>query len=106
MTIRLQNFRAFAMTPKRLNSFFAVPRSKVFFSDNWFAARRWQPFVEAMHEERTALAVKAAEHHAKLAAWVRDRSPMCRHISPGQMQALVASRLVTADQLRAAGLTG
>ena len=79
-------------------------RSKVCFSDNWFAGRRWLRFLEAMAEERHARTVLAANHHARLAAWVRDRSPMCKHITAPQVTALVAAGLVTEGQLRAAGL--
>ncbi|MCF8486585.1 MAG: hypothetical protein K9G71_15370 [Rhodobacteraceae bacterium] len=79
-------------------------RSKVCFSDNWFADRRWQRFLEAMAEERQTQTALAADHHARLAAWVRDRSPMCKHITAPQVTALVAAGLVTDGQLRAAGL--
>ncbi|MFD1914018.1 hypothetical protein [Halodurantibacterium flavum] len=81
-------------------------RSKVCFSDNWFAARRWQRFLEAMAEERQARTALTADHHTRLAAWVRDRSPMCKHITGPQVTALVAAGLVTDGQLRAAGLAG
>ncbi|MBZ4023595.1 hypothetical protein CKO11_14130 [Rhodobacter sp. TJ_12] len=81
-------------------------RSKVCFSDNWFADRRWQSVLEAMAEERQARAALAAENHARLAAWVRNRSPMCKHITASQVTALVAAGLVTDGQLRAAGLAG
>lgn len=79
-------------------------RSKVCFSDNWFAARRWQRFLEVAAEEREARTALTADHHARLAAWVRDRSPMCKHITAPQVTALVAAGLVTDGQLRAAGL--
>jgi hypothetical protein len=79
-------------------------RSKVCFADKWFAARRWQRFLEAMAEERQARTALAADHHAKLAAWVRDSSPMCKHITAPQVTALVAAGLVTEGQLRTAGL--
>ncbi|MGY6547722.1 MAG: hypothetical protein ACXIU7_01755 [Roseinatronobacter sp.] len=81
-------------------------RSKVCFSDNWFQSRRWQRFLEAMAEERQARTALTADHHARLAAWVRDRSPMCKHITAPQVTALVAAGLVTDGQLRAAGLAG
>lgn len=81
-------------------------RSKVCFSDNWFAARRWQRFLDAMAEKRQAQKALAADHHARLAALVRDRSPMCKHITAPQVTALVAAGLVTDGQLRAAGLAG
>ncbi len=79
-------------------------RSKVCFSDNWFATRRWQRFLEAMAEEQQARMALAADHHARLAAWVRDRSPMCKHITAPQVTTLVAAGLVTDGQLRMAGL--
>jgi len=81
-------------------------RSKVCFSDNWFQSRRWQRYLEVMAEERRAREALAADHHARLAAWVRDRSPMCKHITAPQVTALVAAGLVTDGQLRAAGLAG
>lgn len=81
-------------------------RSKVCFSDNWFASRRWQRFLEVIAEERQAQKALAADHHARLAAWVRDCSPMCKHITAPQVTALVAAGLVTDSQLRAAGLAG
>ncbi len=79
-------------------------RSKVCFSDNWFQSRRWQRFLEAMAEERQAQTALAADHNARLTAWVRERSPMCKHITTPQVTALLAGRLVTEGQLRAAGL--
>lgn len=81
-------------------------RAKVCFADNWFGDRRWRRFLEAMAEERQARTALAADHHARLAAWVRDRSPMCKHITAPQVTALVAAGLVTDGQLRAAGLAG
>ncbi|MDO9639127.1 MAG: hypothetical protein Q7J44_11350 [Pseudotabrizicola sp.] len=57
-----------------------------------------------MAEERQAQTTLAADHHARLAAWVRDRSPMCKHITAPQVAALVTTGLVTDCQLRAAGL--
>jgi hypothetical protein len=79
-------------------------RSKVCFSDNWFAARRWQGFLDAMAEERQSKTAVAVDHQMRLAGWVRDRSPMCKHITAPQVAALMAAQLVTEGQLRAAGL--
>lgn len=81
-------------------------RSKVCFADNWFQSRRWQAFIERTKVERNAAEAVKADHHARLAAWVRDRSPMCKHITARQVAALVAARLVTQGQLRDAGLAG
>ena len=79
-------------------------RSKVCFADNWFQSRRWQPFLEKFEAERETEEAVQADHHARLVGWIRDRSPMCKHITAPQVAALVAANLVTKVQLHAAGL--
>lgn len=79
-------------------------RSKVCFSDNWFQSRRWQAYVEKQAEDRETAAALQADHHARLACWISDRSSMCRHITAPQVTALLVSKLVTQAQIQAAGL--
>lgn len=79
-------------------------RSKVCFSDNWFQSRRWQAYVEKQAEDREKSAALQADHHARLACWVSERSPMCKHITAPQVTALLASKLVSQAQIQAAGL--
>lgn len=79
-------------------------RSKVCFSDNWFQARRWLPYVAKHAEDRERAAALQADHHARLVCWISDRSPMCKHITAPQVTALLASKLVTQAQIQAAGL--
>jgi hypothetical protein len=79
-------------------------RSKVCFSDNWFRSRRWQANVEKQAEDREKSAALEADHYARLVCWISDRSPMCQHITPPQVTALLASELVTQAQIQAAGL--
>jgi hypothetical protein len=79
-------------------------RSKVCFSEYWFHSRRWQAYVEKQAEDRGKTAALQADHHARLACWISDRSPMCKHITAPQVSALLASRLVTEAQIQAAGL--
>lgn len=79
-------------------------RSKVCFSDNWFQSRRWQAYVEKQAEDRGKAAVLEADHRARLACWISDRSPMCKHITGTQVTALLASKMVTEAQIQAAGL--
>ena len=79
-------------------------RSKVCFADNWFQSRRWQPFLENFEAERETAQAVQAEHHARLVGWIRDRSPMCKHITAPQVAALVAAELVSDSQLKAVGL--
>jgi hypothetical protein len=79
-------------------------RSKVCFSDNWFQSRRWQAYIEKQAEDREKPAALRADHHARLACWVSERSPMCKHITAPQAIALLASKLVSQAQIQAAGL--
>ncbi|GIT91710.1 hypothetical protein JANAI62_21670 [Jannaschia pagri] len=79
-------------------------RSKVCFSDNWFKSGRWRAYVEGIAKGREETKAKEAEMLAGLANWVTDRHPLCRHITPGQIDALLASELVTQAQIQAAGL--
>ena len=79
-------------------------RSKVCFSDNWFQSRRWLAYVEKQAEDREKAAALQAGHQARLASWISDRSPMCKHITAKQIDGLLASKLVTEAQIQAAGL--
>ena len=36
-----------------------------------------------------------ADYHARLAGWIIDRNPMCKHVTGIQVTALRASKLVT-----------
>jgi hypothetical protein len=79
-------------------------RSRVCFSDNWFQTRRWQGYIEDIRAKRKEVEVVAADHHARLACWISDSHPMCQHITPTQVSALLASELVTEAQVQAVGL--
>ncbi|MEP2782638.1 MAG: hypothetical protein ABJP33_09440 [Pseudoruegeria sp.] len=79
-------------------------RSKVCFSDNWFQSRRWLAYVEKQAEDREKAAALQADHHARLACWISERSPMCKHITAKQIDGLLASKLVTQAQIQAAGV--
>lgn len=79
-------------------------RSKVCFSDNWFQSRRWRAYVEKQAEDREKATALQADHQARLACWISERSPMCKHITAKQIDGLLASKLVTQAQIQAAGL--
>ncbi|MFZ5964293.1 hypothetical protein ACOXXX_15205 [Thalassococcus sp. BH17M4-6] len=79
-------------------------RSKVCFSDNWFKSGRWRAYVEDIAKGREETKAKEAEMLAGLANWVTEKHPLCRHITPGQIDALLAAELVTQAQIQAAGL--
>ena len=55
-------------------------------------------------DELEKAAALAAGHHARLASWISERSPMCKHITAKQIDGLLASKLVTQAQVQAAGL--
>jgi hypothetical protein len=79
-------------------------RSKVCFSDNWFSSDRWQRYVQDARLQRETTKAKEAEALKGLAVWITERSPLCRHISPSQIAALLAAEMVTPLQIQAAGL--
>ncbi len=79
-------------------------RSKVCFSDNWFRSGRWRANVEDITKNREETKAKEAQMLAGLANWVTEKHPLCRHITPGQVDTLLAAELVTEAQIQAAGL--
>ncbi|MFT6530965.1 MAG: hypothetical protein ACJASC_000488 [Limimaricola cinnabarinus] len=79
-------------------------RSKVCFSDNWFRSGRWRAYVEDITKNREETKAKEDQMLAGLATWITDRHPLCRHITPGQIDALLTAELVTKAQIQAAGL--
>jgi hypothetical protein len=94
----LQAVRAYASESE------GFTRSKVCFSDNWFTSRRWLKYLQEVEEAREAGKAKEAELLKGLADWVTDRHPLCRHITPGQVTALLAAKLVSPAEIEAAGL--
>ncbi|WP_299423994.1 hypothetical protein [uncultured Shimia sp.] len=79
-------------------------RSKVCFSDNWFKMRRWEKGLAQIQADREKAREAEAKGRASLAEWIHERHPLCRHITNRQIEDLIASRLVTPEQVRAAGL--
>ena len=79
-------------------------RSKVCFSDNWFKMRRWEKGLAQIQADREKAREAEAKGRASLAEWIHERHPLCRHITNRQIEDLIASKLVTPEQVRAAGL--
>ncbi|MFT6451365.1 MAG: hypothetical protein ACJA06_000847 [Halocynthiibacter sp.] len=79
-------------------------RSKVYFSDNWFTSGRWLKYLHEVEQARETSKVKELEVLKGLADWVTDRHPLCRHITPDQVSALLAANLVSEEQIRKVGL--
>lgn len=79
-------------------------RSKVCFSDNWFKMRRGEKGLAQIQADREKAREAEAKGRSRLASWIHERHPMCRHITNRQIKDLVAVKLVTPEQVRAAGL--
>ena len=79
-------------------------RSKVCFSDNWFKMRRWKKGLAQLKADHEKAREAEAKGRASLAEWIHERHPLCRHITNRQIEDLIASKLVTPEQVRAAGL--
>jgi hypothetical protein len=79
-------------------------RSKVCFSDNWFKMRRWEKGLAQIQADREKAREAEAKGRASLTEWIHERHPLCRHITNRQIEDLIASKLVTPEQVRAAGL--
>ena len=79
-------------------------RSKVCFSDNWFKMRRWEKGLAQIQADREKAREAEAKGRANLAEWIHECHPLCRHITSRQIEDLIASKLVTLEQVRAAGL--
>ena len=79
-------------------------RSKVCFSDNWFKMRRWEKGLAQIQADREKAREAEAKGRASLAEWIHERHPLCRHITTRQIEDLIASKLVTPEQVRAAGM--
>jgi len=79
-------------------------RSKICFSDNWFKMRRWEKGLVQIQADRKKAREAEAKGRASLVEWIHERHPLCRHITNRQTEDLIALKLVTPEQARAAGL--
>ena len=61
--------------------------------------RRWEKGLAEIQADR-----KGARGRANLAKWIHEHHPLCRHITNRQIEGLIASKLVTREQVRAAEL--
>jgi hypothetical protein len=79
-------------------------RSKICFSDNWFKMRRWEKGLAQIQVDRERAREAEVNGRTRLASWIHDRHPMCRHITRRQIEDLIVSQQVTPEQVCAAGL--
>ena len=79
-------------------------RSKVCFADNWFKMRRWEKGLAQIQADRAKAAEAEAKGRAGLVEWILGRHPLCKHITKRQVADLMATKMVTPEQVRSAGL--
>ena len=79
-------------------------RSKICFSDNWFKMRRWEKGLAQLQVDREKAREAEVNGRTRLASWIHERHPMCRHITNRQIEDLILSKQVTPEQVCAAGL--
>jgi hypothetical protein len=79
-------------------------RSKICFSDNWFKMCRWEKGLVQIQADRKKAREAEAKGRASLVEWIHERHPLCRHITNRQTEDLIVLKLVTPEQVRAAGL--
>jgi hypothetical protein len=79
-------------------------RSKICFSDNWFKMRRWEKGLVQIQADHKKGREAEAKGRARLAEWIHERHPLCRHITNRQIEDLIGLKLVTPEQVRAVGL--
>ena len=79
-------------------------RSKICFSDNWVKMRRWEKGIAQIQADREKACEAEAKGRSRLASWIHERHPMCRHITNRQFEDVIALRLVTPEQVRAVRL--
>jgi hypothetical protein len=79
-------------------------RNKVCFADNWFKMRRWEKGLAQLQADRAKILEAEAKGRASLVEWILGRHPLCKHITKRQVADLIASQMVTPEQVRTAGL--
>lgn len=79
-------------------------RSKVKFSDNWFRSADWEGHIQQQTEQRKTDAIALASTLKRCEEWIKNRNPMCKHITKPQVIALLGNGAVTPKMLALAGV--
>ena len=66
--------------------------------------RRWETRLAQIQADREKAREVEAKGRASLAESTHERHPLCSHITYRQIKDLIASKLVTREQVHAAGL--
>lgn len=79
-------------------------RDKVKFSDNWFRSAAWVGHIAQKTEAQEAAEIAFQKSLSRCEAWIKNRDPMCRHITKPQADALVEMGSVNSEMLALAGV--
>ena len=79
-------------------------RSKVCFADNWFRREEWRQFPEEERAQSELNELAWAKLVAHAAEWIKDKSPLCRHLSAEYTNAAIEAGLLTRQQVAEAGV--
>jgi len=78
-------------------------RSKVSFSDNWLRDGKWRRHIEELRRRKAEAEVAAEKQLALVAAWVKARHGMCKHVTETQVAAAVECGLISRQEAQTVG---
>lgn len=78
-------------------------RAKVSFLDNWLRDGKWRRHVDELRRQRVDASDATERGLTRVAAWVKSRHDLCRHLSATQVKLAVAKGLVTIQEAEGAG---
>lgn len=78
-------------------------RSKVSFLDNWLRDGKWRRHVEELRRRKAEAEAAAEKQLVQVAAWVKARHGMCKHVTQTQVAAAVERGLISRQEAQAAG---
>lgn len=78
-------------------------RSKVSFLDNWLRDGKWRRHVEELRRRKAEAEAAAEKQLVQVAAWVKARHGMCKHVTETQIAAAVERGLISRQEAQAAG---
>ena len=79
-------------------------RGKVKFSDNWFRSASWTDHIAQRADAEKTNDVAFQKSLSRCEGWIKARSPMCKHITKPQIEALILAGEVTPKMLISAGI--
>lgn len=78
-------------------------RSKVSFLDNWLREGKWRRHVDDLRRRKAEADTAAEKQFDQVAAWVKARHGMCKHVSEAQVAAAVGRGMLSRSEAQAAG---